>query len=201
MPSSIRPAFAALWQLDLAFADVVSTSTDPRLGAIRLAWWRERLEGLDEGAEPPAEPRLQAVVRDLLPRGVSGRELSLLEDAWLPMLEPFPWGMEQVEGFKARGRLLFDAAARLIGGDPGAASGAGELWSLVDGAFHCSDADSRTRLEEAARAALPWLPRSVPAVLRPLTMLAALAAYDVAPRGRLGRGGAALKHRLTGRFP
>src|SRR5690348_7199019 len=105
MPASIRPAFAALWAVDLAFADVVATSSDARLGAIRLAWWRERLEELEESA--PAEPRLQAVAADLLQHGVTGAELSLLEDAWEPMLAPFPWGPEQAEGFRQRGGLLF----------------------------------------------------------------------------------------------
>ena len=201
MPSSIRPAVAALWQLDLAFADVVATSSDPRLGAIRLAWWRERLEAMDEAGEAPAEPRLQAVLSDLVPRDVSGRELSGLEDAWQPMLEPFPWGGAQADGFRARGRLLFGIASRLLGGEAGAASTAGELWSLADGAAHCTDAGSRAMLEAAARETLACLPKRVAASLRPLTILAALAAFDLAPRGVLGRGGAALKHRLAGRFP
>ena len=63
LPRALRPAFAALWHLDLAFADVAATTSDPRLGAIRLAWWRERLEELDHGIVP-AEPRLQAVARE-----------------------------------------------------------------------------------------------------------------------------------------
>ena len=56
-------------------ADVVRTTSEPMLGAIRLAWWRERLEELDDGAPPPPEPRLQAVAYELLPRGVRGSEL------------------------------------------------------------------------------------------------------------------------------
>ena len=54
--------------------DVLRTTREPMLGPIRLAWWRERLEELDESGEAPAEPRLQAVVRELLPRAVSGRD-------------------------------------------------------------------------------------------------------------------------------
>ena len=33
-------------------ADVVARSTEPALGAIKLAWWRERLEELDDGKVP-----------------------------------------------------------------------------------------------------------------------------------------------------
>ncbi len=98
----VRPAFAALWGLDLAMADVVATSSQPALGAIRLAWWRERLEALDEGIAAPAEPRLKAVQGELLRRTVTGEELSKLEDAWLPLFDEFPWGRS------AGGRTSFE---------------------------------------------------------------------------------------------
>jgi len=178
---------------------VVATSSDSRLGAIRLAWWRERLGELD-GGDPPSEPRLKAVARELIPRNVSGHELSNLEDAWLPLLEPFPWAEAQDEGVKLRGRLLFGIGARLLGGDPAQAESAGELWSLEDAASHCSDAASRTYLLREAAEALGRLPPRSPSVLRPLTIVAALAGPAIKP-ARFGRGGAALSHRLTGRFP
>lgn len=177
----------------------MSSSTDPRLGAIRLAWWRERLDEL-ERIESPAEPRLQAVVGELLPRGISGEALSQLEDAWLPVLEPFPWGEGQANGLRLRGRLLFGIGARLLGADVEDGQAAGELWSLHDGASHCSDAQSRDFLVQEAALAASRLPLRVEPALRPLTILAALAAHSIAPVGRFGRGGAALKHRLTGRF-
>lgn len=198
MPADVRPAFKALWDLDLAFADVVATSTDPNLGAIRLAWWRERLEDLDLGKEVPAEPRLQAVASDLLSRGIAGSELSRLEDAWVPLLQPLPWGDEQLSGLKLRGRILFGIGARLLRARPSDSETAGELWSLVDGAAHCSDSDTRNiLLREAAALA----PSRAPAAVRPLTMLAALSAHDVRPRGSFRRGLAALRHRYRGTFP
>ena len=92
LPHDLRPAFMALWNLDLAFADIVATSSDPRLGAIRMAWWRERLEELDAGLHPPSEPRLQAVASELLPRGVTGAQLARLEDAWLTSIGTIPMG-------------------------------------------------------------------------------------------------------------
>ena len=201
MPASVRPAFATLWNLDLALADVVATTSEPPLGAIRLAWWRERLEELDTRGAPPGEPRLSAIARQLLSRGVTGAELSRLEDAWLPLLDPFPWGEDQAQGLKLRGRILFGIGARLLGGQAEAAQAAGALWSLVDGADHCSDEQSRMFLRGEAIKAVPPLPRNVPRNLRSLTMLGALAAFDVRRSGRFGRGGAALAHRLTGRFP
>jgi phytoene synthase len=201
LPSSIRAAFAALWNLDLAFADVVSTTSDTRLGAIRLAWWREQLDELDESVEVPNEPRLQAVARELLPRGVAGGELSRLEDGWLPLLDPFPWGKAQADGLRLRGRLLFTIGARLIGDEGSDAGFAGELWSLEDGARHCSDEQSRAFLMREASSAMAKLPLRIGRRLRPLTVLAALAACAVSRTPGFGRGGAAIRHRLTGRFP
>jgi phytoene synthase len=201
LPRHIRPAFAALWGLDLAFADVISTSSDARLGAIRLAWWRERLEQLDGGSAAPAEPRLRAVAGELLSRGVSGKQLSELEDVWLPLLEPFPWQEPQANGLRRRGEILFGIGARLLGCEARTAEAAGALWSFHDGAAHCSDAASREFLVEQARKAIGHLPPKVAAATRPLTMLAALAACDLSGGGRFVRGAAALKHRLTGRFP
>jgi len=177
---------------------VVATTSDPRLGAIRMAWWRERLEDLDKGVLPVGEPRLQAIQRQLIARSVSGLELSKLEDAWLPLLDAFPWGEQAAEGLRLRGRTLFGIGGRLLGGKPGDAQAAGALWSLVDGATHCSDGDSREYLCHAAREALKDVPKRMPGELRPLTVLAALSAYDLRPGGRLGRVGAAMAHRLRG---
>jgi phytoene synthase len=179
---------------------VVATTTEPRLGAIRLAWWRERLEELDGKEPPPGEPRLSAIARQLVERGISGKGLSQLEDGWLPLLEPFPWGDAQAEGLRLRGRILFRVGARLLGGDPERAEAAGAFWSLVDGALHCSDGESRDVLLAGARRALKEV-RPAPRKLRPLTVLAALAAKDLDGDGGLGRGAAAVMHRLTGRFP
>jgi phytoene synthase len=189
-----------LWNLDLAFADVVATSTDSRLGAIRLAWWRERLEELDQGSAP-AEPRLSAIQRQLIGRGIKGAELSRLEDAWLPLFEPFPWDERVADGLRLRGRILFGIGARLLGGKPADTEATGALWSLVDGAEHCSDAASREYLLSEAKSALADVPRYAPPEVRPLTILTALAAHDLRRGSRIGRVGVALAHRFAGSIP
>jgi len=173
-----------------------------------MAWWRERLEALDAG-DAPAEPRLSAVQAELVPRGVSGEELSRLEDGWLPLLEPFPWGEAVADGLKLRGRILFGIGARVLGGNAGDAEAAGALWSLVDGARHCSDLHSRMVLLEQARAGIPELPKArPPKARRRLTGLAAMAAHDAlrGPQPELPyfgakRGMAALLHYMLGTFP
>ena len=84
-PLSNRGALAALFSIDRAMGDVVRTTKEPLLGPIRLAWWRERLEELDDDGTAPAEPRLQQAAAELIPRGVTGRELAALESGWLRM--------------------------------------------------------------------------------------------------------------------
>jgi phytoene synthase len=173
-----------------------------------MAWWRERLDELDTGTSAP-EHRLLAVARELLPEGVTGHELSSLEDAWLPLLEPFPWREEVAEGLRLRGRVLFGVGVRLLGGDPVDGEAAGALWSLVDGARHCSDIHSRMFLLDEARAAIQSLPRHrPPKFLRRLTGLAAMAAHDVMRNRPLelgyfdaGRGMAAVVHYWGGTLP
>lgn len=196
----LRPAFAALWKLDLAFADVVATSSDPRLGAIRLAWWRERLEGMDESGWQASEPRLLAVQRDLVRNGISGAELSGLEQCWEPLLEPFPWSSSQADGLGLRGRLLFRAGAQLLGAHREQAEEAGTLWSLVDGMRHCSDPASRDYLLSRIRG-IPN-PATSPRALRPLTILTALALSSLnRQQSGMAQGISAVWHRLTGHYP
>jgi phytoene synthase len=189
-----------LWNLDLALADIVSTSTDPRLGEIRLAWWRERLDDLDSESPAAGEPRLGAIHRHLMTM-TNGATLSELPIAWAPLLYPFPWGADVADGLRERGRLLFGIGAQILGNDGVEAEAAGALWSLVDGAEHCSDKQSRDFLLGEAKAAIAEVPRRMPREVRPLTVLAALAAHDLFGSNRLSRVAAAAAHRLWGTMP
>ena len=188
-------------------ADVVAGSSDPALGAIRLAWWREALQRLDK-SEPPAEPRLRAVANYLLPSGVTGAGLAKLEDCWAALLEPFPWTVLAAELIRVRGRILFGIGARLLGHNAKEAEEAGAIWSLVDVARHCSDQSSREMLFAEARNSIAELgPQRPSRELRPLTALAAVAAHDVFRDkpldfgNRLIRGMVASIHVITGRLP
>ena len=178
------------------------------VGQIRLAWWRERLEEFDSGTGAPAEPRLQAVERGLIARGIEGRDIAGLERGWVRLFDPFPWDIGTSEAIWFRGRLLFAMAAQLIARTDDAVEGAGGLWALVDTARHCSDSGSRQMLLQQAQAFARGLGGGrVRAELRPLSMLAALATRDVKrgdpfePEGTPGRAAAMFRHRLTGRLP
>ena len=208
MPSRDRAALAALFAIDGAMGDVVRTTSEPMLGPIRLAWWRERLEELDADIRAPAEPRLQSAERELLPRGVTGRDLAGLEGGWLRLFDPFPWNAGTSEAIWFRGNLLFGLAARALGRSDEHIQAAGGLWALIDAARHCSDEASRAMLLHQART----FSRSLagvrfPKLLRPLSMLTAISMRDARdgepfePQGSPARAARMLLHRLSGRLP
>ncbi len=179
--------------IDTAMADVVASSTQPALGAVRLAWWREALERLDF-ADAPAEPRLRAAAGELVARGIGGKELAALEDGWATLLDETP-DMRRVA---QRGQRLFGIAGKLLGATDERLATAGRLFAVTDAArrgyFQLGKSD-----EDVAM-------RFVPA-LRPVTALAALAARDVKrggppfePQATPGRAWTLLKHGFTGRI-
>lgn len=169
------------------------TSTQPALGVIRLAWWREALERLDK-ASAPAEPRLQAVAEHLLPRGITGSMLSIIEDGYAALLDETIDGDRVAEG----GARTFEAAACLLGSEDGRIPEAGRLHGLA----------------RAARRGLMAVPDHAgalimagyrfPRALRPLTGLARLAARDIRQAPMLeaeatpARALALLSHKLFG---
>ena len=192
MPADRRPAVAALWALDEQFARIVASTHETVIGQMRLVWWRDALDALDDGP-PPAQPLLQALSRDVLPAGVSGAEMAAMEEGWAALLPADDVSPEDRACHAAeRGERLFALTARLLGGV--APEGAGAAWALVD----LARAGDGAALAEATPARARW-PRRV----RPLGLLAALAARDIAAGAVERQGSPArllsiLRHRLTG---
>jgi phytoene synthase len=202
VPARHRDAVRALWALDVALGAVLTSSREARIRQIRLAWWRETLERLDT-APAPAEPVLRDLEAHVLPRGITGGELSGLEDGWR-MLLANPLDASSLTAYaEERGARLFRLIARLLGTEElGARLGQG--WALADLARNTSDAvERKTVLAAAAERLRHWGMRQ-PYAARPLTMLAKLARRDVGrglPFERQGsprRMAAMLVHQLTG---
>ncbi len=203
VPAVKRAAVDALWRVDAALGAVLSWGREPMIGRIKLAWWREALERLDS-APAPAEPVLQLAARHILPNGVSGAELSELEAGWAALLSGEALEAEELELYaEARGAALFALTARLLDREPTAEQvHAGEAWALIDLARHSGQPDALVALI-AAQARIE--PVAWPVRLRPIGMLAVLAARDAAhgtpfePAGSPGRMLRMLRHRFTGR--
>ena len=180
-PEALRPALLALHGLDLEMASVVVGTTETMIGEIRLAWWREALEALDNGNVPP-QPLLQLAAAELLPRGVRGSQLATLEDRWLGMIDSADVPIAHVEG----GTRLFGWSADLLGGDSAQGEALGRAWVV-------GDAKGLQR---------------PPSALRPLFGLVRLAERDaqrartekpLEPRGALARQWVLLKAVALGR--
>jgi 15-cis-phytoene synthase len=191
-----RPALEALWRVDAAMGDVVARATEPMLGRIKLAWWREELEKLDHHPPPP-EPRLRAVAASLLPLGISGRDLAAIEPGWATLLDE-PADPQLIA---ERGRHLFGIAAKIIGQDDEKMSESGAFWALASTA--------RRGLPEligpAREALLIITGHRFDRGVRSITLLARLAARDLGgppfePEASRRRALAALAHRWSGRI-
>lgn len=200
-PADRREALGLLWRLDEQLGRIVTTTTNPMVGQMRLTWWHDALTKLGEG-EAPAEPLLQALAAAPL----YGKTLAPLIEGWEMLLDPLPLDAESLATYAdKRGGGLFAAAADLLGA--GEATGireAGRLWALVDLAFHISDPTTAERAIAAARAV--QLPRrNWPRSLRPLVALTKIARHDAEAgldRGRRpgspARVARLLVHGLTG---
>ncbi|WP_265562829.1 squalene/phytoene synthase family protein [Sphingomicrobium arenosum] len=193
-PAPLRDAVEAVLRLDATLAEVVAATTEPMIGTIRLAWWREALEKLDR--EPaPAEPRLAALAEHVLPRGVTGEMLALIEDGYATLLEP----QVDVHRVGQGGAALFWVISTLLGGDDGYLGKAGAIAMLarVRGMVPDDVAPTAHALMRDLKG------HRFPVKLRPLTLLARLAARDFLrrepePEATPGRAFAMLSHRLSG---
>ena len=202
VPAKRRAAVGALWRLDAALGAALAGGKEPMIARIKLAWWREALERLDR--EPaPAEPMLREAAAHLLP-ALTGAELAAMEEGWSVLPSSETLSGEDLRAYAlGRGGLMFRYTARLLGADVDGLEAAGEAWALLDLARHCATREDSDVAVAAARARRG--PRRWPARLRPLGMLAMLAARDADParppwevRGAPARMLRMLRHRITG---
>jgi phytoene synthase len=143
---------------------------------------------------------LRALADHVLPAGIKGAELAEMEEGWTVLLSDEPLTREDLDLYAdKRGARLFALSARLLGVE----GGGGEPWALVDLARHSGNPEDSDAALAASRA---YPAAKVPAPLRPLGMLDALARRDSEPgrprwepQGSPGRMGRMLRHRLTGR--
>ncbi len=162
-------------------ARIVARTSEPVLGQMRLAWWRDAL------GKPVAErPRGDAVLDGL---GVhwASREGAMVElvNAWEVLVTAERLAPDEIETFAA-GRGAFFAA--LAGSDPpddlpSRLTAAGRRWALADAASGVSDADERAALV-AAGLAVTNPERRLPRDLRGLAVLEALALRSLLNGGR-----------------
>lgn len=187
--------------LDDKLAETVRTTTEPMLGQIRLQWWHDALVALDTAAAP-AEPLLQAIVRDVMRMGVGGSMVAGIAQAWQALLQE-ELDELALRTYGARGRRIFELAGVLAGASPSdPLTPAGEGWALADLCAGLSDpveaaAARRIAAESLAVATAARWSRNG----RAMGAMAHLARLDLAgvPKGSPRRMARALWHRMTGK--
>ncbi|MFK3891398.1 squalene/phytoene synthase family protein [Sphingomonas sp. NPDC079357] len=197
-----RPALAALLGLDDRLASILRTTREPIVGQMRLTWWHEALSALDT-APPPAEPVLQALARDVVPK-VPGQRLASLVEGWEALLEPaLDKDAMRAHGLH-RGGGLFAAMATIVGIEDPAIAATGEGWALADLAMHLDAADKAEQAQAMAREAFartagfhwPSPARAIGAIARSTRLDLAMAPR---PRGHPARAARLLWFRVSGR--
>ena len=197
-PLKVREALRIFLELDSRLARIVAGTSEPMLGQMRLAWWRETL-ALEADKRPGGDAVLDAIGE--IWRGEEPTLITLV-DGWEAMLAE-ELDAEAVHGFADGRSAPFPAIARMAGEGEGFARSAGRRWAMIDAAVHVGAGTERDLLIEVARSEAnrnPRLPRS----LRGLAVLDALARRSLARGGRPlmeGRGAAltALRAAIIGR--
>lgn len=205
---AMLPALGALFALDGALARVLRTTREPIVGQMRLTWWHEALTRLDV-SPPPAEPVLQSLAREALPRGVTGAVLAGMVDGWEELLEPELLGDDAlIRHATGRGGRLFEMAGKVIGAsETDLVAVAGKGWALADLGRHLSDRVLAERALELAATAIAEATRvRWSRAARPLGALTLIARMNLAvpldqplPIGAPARVGRILLHRFSGR--
>lgn len=133
-----RPWLFALYAFNLELAHVRAAVTEPLLGEIRLAWWRETIDGLYAGtprAHPVARALAAAVAATSPPRAL----FDAMIDGRMLELDAAALGQDQalLDHADLTGGATQALAAWLArGADPGAQASAaaravGQAWALV----------------------------------------------------------------------
>ncbi|WP_324827354.1 squalene/phytoene synthase family protein [Qipengyuania zhejiangensis] len=198
-PAELRGAVRTMLALDRQFASILATTSEPMLGQVRLAWWRDRLtEPLE--TMPKGNPLLEAISATWGPSRVS---LAPLADGWEALLVADDLDDATIFRFAEGREAAWSGLAGLArqGARTNAIRQAARVWALGDLASNISDPDEKalvlSHAETLAQAALV-LPRK----LRPLAILGSLARRSLALGGAplLGDRGAALTAFRVGIF-
>lgn len=174
-PAKHRETLTPLFLLDEKLGGLVAGASEPILGQIRLAWWRERL-GEERTDRPRGDPVLDAIG---LHWGGSSAPLGTLVDGWEELLGDAPLSEDAIATFAAaRGTALSEFALTVHGDACCARVGdVGRRWALADFAFRTSHPVERDRAFALARSIGPA--DSLPRSLRGIAVLDALARRSI----------------------
>ena len=169
--SGQRQVLLGFFSLDARLAAIVRSASEPLLGQIQLAWWRDQLA-------LPAPLRVRGEPLLALLEAWRGEEtcLSALVDGWELLLSGAALDSAALAGHTEARARGWAALARLVAA-PGAANEAlraGRNWALADLAMRLGQDEEHTIARKLADGQ-DWRSASLPRRLRPLAVLHGLA--------------------------
>lgn len=188
-PPNLRAPLSMALQLDRRLARIVARTSEPMLGQMRLAWWRDALSN-----KLADRPRGDAVL-DGIGAHWAGREAALIAmvDAWEVLVTAERIGYEDAKSFGIGRGEFFTAIAGLEDvSNRDRLAAAGYRWAMADAAVAVSQPDERDVLIQVGLARA-HLNESFPRSLRGLAVLEALALRALRGGGQplmAGRGAA-----------
>ena len=130
-----RADVVLLYALNHELARVAEVVSEPLLGHMRLAWWREGIEEIAGGGGPRAHPVMDGLAEALARNAFDPAEIAALVDGRAGDLEPDPLADEAALNARldrTAGRLASAAARRLDpSAEPSATTEAMRAWGLV----------------------------------------------------------------------
>lgn len=167
-----RALWLAALALDGRIGRMVLGASEPMLGQLRLAWWRDQLDN-DPVDRPRGDPLLDQIGEHWV--GAEGA-LRALVDGWEALLGERPLREADAAAFvEGRAAMAAGLAIRLSRKEArGEAERAGRLWACADLAAAASE-ESENRLARSLATDILAPPLRLPRKLRPLTVMGGLA--------------------------
>lgn len=127
-----RSDVVALYAFDHALESVPANVSQPLLGEIRLAWWREAIEELFEGGPPRSHPALEGLAAPLAAGRFDRSALDAMIDARVEALDD-PQGLGAASRLDRTGGAVARLAARRLHetADLSVAGAAGRAWAAA----------------------------------------------------------------------
>ena len=178
-----RADVIALYALNYELSRAAEVASQPLIGEMRLAWWREAAEEIYDDRPIRRHPVALALAQAVRRRGLDRADVEALIDGRLRELEPWPLGEDEALDYveATAGRLMTLAARALTPDATADLRAAGGAWGLaglirlggrLPPAWEAGAA--RTKVEEALGAANAAL-RSLPVEAFPTVAYATLA--------------------------
>lgn len=171
-PRTVRKAFSVLLRFDARLASIVGRASEPLIGQMKLAWWRDALLG-EPGTRPKGEPLLGEF--ENCGTQIPDEMVEQLISAWEMLLVADDWPHSIIEEFgRLRGQAIFSTYANLASSKCDAAS-LGAVWAINDLRMQFGDRvpiPPSGKLDEGAIRGMP----------RPLSVLAMSARDVTGPR-------------------